>query len=214
MTKVSRLVTTRDIVKRFVPKYARGISLDIGAGTAKYRIIIEKYVESYLLCDIDPSNKSVHFVTDALKLAVRDRSINTILCFQLLEHVPDPNKLIVEIYRSLQSNGIVILTVPFLVPYHADPGDYHRFTTQGLKVLFEDNGFSVVKVDSYGGVLTVIAEMLKFTFINPYKKNHRAKWKIIIIQNLITLLYHLDSKYPGAIKRIYANSYIVARKVQ
>ncbi len=39
---MKKLIQTRDVVKQFVPIYAKGHSLDVGAGTAKYKEIIKK----------------------------------------------------------------------------------------------------------------------------------------------------------------------------
>jgi hypothetical protein len=42
------------------------------------------------------------------------------------------------------SKDIVILVVPFLQQYHAEYGDYWRFTPLAIKRMFEDNGFELV----------------------------------------------------------------------
>jgi SAM-dependent methyltransferase len=56
----------------------------------------------------------------------------------VLEHVPYPRKVVDEIYRVLKPGGYVYAEIPFLQAFHAGPGDYQRYTVNGIKVLFED----------------------------------------------------------------------------
>ena len=61
----------------------------------------------------------------------------TILCMSVLEHTPSPWRITRHLSRALKSDGLLVLSVPFLFPYH-DTIDYFRFTPDGLRSLFRD----------------------------------------------------------------------------
>ena len=50
---------------------------------------------------------------DITRLTFPDENFDTILCFDVLEHIPDYRKALAEFHRVLDRNGRLILTVPF-----------------------------------------------------------------------------------------------------
>jgi hypothetical protein len=48
---------------------------------------------------------------------------NALLCTNLLEHVPEPDRLARHCLDLLPQGGLVFVTVPFSYPYHRDPID-------------------------------------------------------------------------------------------
>lgn len=71
---------------------------------------------------------------DVQELDFQDDSFNAIVCWSVLEHVPDPARAIREMYRVLRPGGLIWVQLPFLFPYHADPHDYWRTTPGGLRI--------------------------------------------------------------------------------
>lgn len=208
---MDNLIQTRDVVNKFVPLYAKGESLDIGAGTAKYREIIEKEVTSYKTSDVK-EGPGVDYVEDAKNLSFKDESFDTVFCFQTLEHIDDPKRAVSEIYRVLKDSGVCIATAPFLVPVHGDPGDFGRFTVEGFRFLFGRENLKVLECGSYGGLFTIFGEFTKFLFLNPYKDKKYSRVRIAICGRIIRGLYFLDR--VGFMKNsdFYANVYIVVKK--
>lgn len=100
-------------------------------------------------------------VGDAHLLPIRDASIDTLVFTEVLEHVADPRRVVAELSRVLRPEGCLILSVPFLVPVHADPSDFWRFTEEGLRKLLVDSGFHLVKIQSMGLFFTVLADMVR-----------------------------------------------------
>lgn len=86
--------------------YAKGHSLDVGAGTAKYKDIIEKSVSSYKTNDVY-SGPGVDYVEDVKNLSFNGNSFDTVFCFQVLEHVDNAEKAVSEINRVLKTGGYV-----------------------------------------------------------------------------------------------------------
>lgn len=50
---------------------------------------------------------------DVTRLSLADASTDTVLCFDVLEHVPDYQAALQEFYRVLDKNGLLVLSVPF-----------------------------------------------------------------------------------------------------
>lgn len=62
-----------------------------------------------------------------------DASLDGVICAAVLEHVPDPHRILAEIRRVLRPGGVAYVEVPFLQPFHAAPDDYYRVTLEGLR---------------------------------------------------------------------------------
>jgi len=77
----------------------------------------------------------------------QDSSYDYVVLDNVLEHVKDPITAIKNIHQILRKDGWFILTLPFLMPIHAQP-DYRRWTKQGLKE--ELSVFSRVEIKSWG----------------------------------------------------------------
>lgn len=185
--------------------YAHGDMLDIGAGSGKYKKIFQDRVTSYKALETYAA-PHIDIVGNAEHVPCQDRSFDTILCCEVLEHVPHPWKVVSESYRLLRDGGVAIFTVPFLIPYHPDPGDYFRITDQGLTSLCEENGFVVRVCTGYGGIPTTLAEMLKMAWCSPYEKHTR--WKKAIFR----MVHRFLTSFKTTPRVIYANTMAIAQK--
>ncbi len=74
-----------------------------------------------------------------------DARFDTILCNAVLEHVEPVDAVMKELARVLKPGGHAVLAVPFLQPYHPCPGDYRRYTRDGLVALGASVGLEAVK---------------------------------------------------------------------
>ena len=117
------------------------IALNIGSGNS----FISKEVQNI---DIFPYD-NVDIVCDIEQLPFKDNSVDLILNIAVLEHVPNPDKVVKEIHRVLKKKGKVFSLFPFIQGFHASPHDYSRRTINGMKVLYDD--FNILSVKSSGG---------------------------------------------------------------
>lgn len=138
----------RRLVRLFGPVYGGGMKrslaefcrrlrpgmrvLNIGSGP----YVLKEWPEAVNLDYFAFSNVDV--VADALTLPFEDQSVDAVICTALLEHVAAPAAVVGEIQRVLKKGGEIICYCPFLVPYHAAPLDYHRWTAKGVEKLFKD----------------------------------------------------------------------------
>lgn len=81
---------------------------------------------------------NVDICADAHSLPFLDGTFDYCICAETLEHDKAPWLTAGEIWRVTKRGGLVIVTVPGIgFPRHDYPSDYWRFTTDGLRLLFE-----------------------------------------------------------------------------
>lgn len=91
----------------------------------------------YIGCDIR-QGLGVDRIEDAQALSFADKSVGTMLLFEILEHLPHPDRAIAEARRVLRDDGLLVLSVPFSYRLHGFPTDYWRFTSSGIYTLLSD----------------------------------------------------------------------------
>jgi|SRR3989344_2045256 len=102
----------------------------------------------------------------------KENYFDVIIATHVLEHLPDPQKTITEIYRILKKGGICIVSVPLIEHYHPNPKDYYRFTWDSLNYLFKE--FKKVEIYHHGNKIQSIWQILNIgviklmlNFFNP-----------------------------------------------
>jgi SAM-dependent methyltransferase len=78
---------------------------------------------------------------DGVKIDKPDRSVDAVLCTQVLEHAELHEELLGEIFRVLKPGGEFIVTVPFVYEEHEQPFDFRRWTSFGFAKELEEAGF-------------------------------------------------------------------------
>lgn len=199
---------TREVVIE-LSKHITGSTLDFGAGTAKYRSIIRPKTSSYTTFDMIPG-EHIDVVGDALNPPFPDHTFNTVLSTQTFEHLEQPWVVVDQIKRILKPGGVCIITAPFLVPYHADPYDFFRYTKEGLRSLFQNAGFEIVEYGTYGNTPIVLTEMFHFAHASHYKRT-RLRWlRNKLMRALKAIAMSVDRIFKN--DAVYANVFLIAKK--
>ena len=139
-------------------KYARGKLLDVGCGSKPYFNTFPS-VESYLGIDVK-SGSNADIIASGMSLPIRTASVDTVLSIQVMEHVPEPYRMITEMFRVLRHGGYLLLTVPQTGHLHGEPNDYYRYTKHGLQYLLEKSGFVTELIKARGGFWCTLGNML------------------------------------------------------
>jgi len=133
---------------------ASGGLLDIGAA--------DRWIEPHLPAGVDyvaldyPSTgrdlygAQPHVFADAARLPFPNRCFDSVICLEVLEHVPDPTTVMKEIERVLKPGGRAWISMPFLYPLHDAPFDFQRYTEYGLRRDVQRAGLEVVGLRKSG----------------------------------------------------------------
>ncbi len=155
-----------DAIASAVVRFVGGDCLDCGAGLSPYNDILESVAEKVTVVDIEDRSGSVDHIADIQHMPeIADRSFESVLCTQVLEHVPQPGRAMAELARALKPGGHLIVSVPHLSAIHEAPSDYYRYTEYGLRELAEASGLDVVEIQATGGLISFIAHGLSVAFM-------------------------------------------------
>lgn len=69
---------------------------------------------------------------------IPSESYPVILCTGLLEHIPDPQRLLAEFHRILKPGGRLIIGASAIFSFHEAPDNFFHFTPYGFRLLFKD----------------------------------------------------------------------------
>lgn len=150
----------RYLLKKKIHAYGHlitGRMLDIGAGEVDRYARFFKFTER-VTTDIHQGT-NVDVVASADKLPFEQASFDSVVCTQVLEHVPDPQIVVDEMYRVLKPGGAVLATIPQTTPLHEEPHDYYRYTRYGIQHLFERSGFTISHIEQEAGYYALIAQL-------------------------------------------------------
>jgi len=148
---------------------AHGVMLDVGCGIRPYESFFTPFVKRYLGLEYSPDSgyrgNLADLCGDAAALPLDTGSIDTILCTEVFEHLPDPEQAMNEFARVLRPGGVLITTAPFVFPIH-DHHDYFRYSPKGLAVMMTRHGLEVEKVQPLSGSGLTLGIMLNIYFLD------------------------------------------------
>jgi SAM-dependent methyltransferase len=79
-----------------------------------------------------------------------------VINIQVLEHTPQPRRLIAEMARVLKDDGLLILAAPFSFRLHEEPNDFFRYSPHGLRAMCEQSGLVVDHVEQVGSLWSLL----------------------------------------------------------
>lgn len=108
-----------------------------------------------------PARNPQGFVCNDLELPLADNRMTRIVAMEVLEHVPEPHKLMQELVRVGQPGALYLLTVPDPVAekiqqkfapayYFQAPNHIHIFEREGFAQLVQDAGLNIIHADRSG----------------------------------------------------------------
>ncbi len=205
--------------------YIKGSVLDIGCGSKPYKELFS--CNEYIGVDIENEGHShidedIEYYYDGKILPFENNSFDNAVCFEVLEHVFEPDLFLTEVSRVLKPGGHLLLTTPFIWNEHEVPSDYGRYSSYGLKYLMNKNGFEVVSLKKILNGPEFFIVLLQ-VYINDFRMLIAEKIKfipkirgillvlfspLIFVLNLIGLLLSLLIRD----NRFYFNNGIIVKK--
>ncbi len=140
----------RAYVQEAAGRYGRGRVLDAGCGRRPYA----EFYSDYTGLEFDRTRYAdapADVWGSGMELPFRDKAFATVFSSQVLEHVPEPWRMVAEMARVLEPGGHLILTAPHIWGLHEVPQDYFRFTCYGLEHLARRAGLQPIEVRPMAG---------------------------------------------------------------
>lgn len=152
------------------------IIFDVGVGGAPFREIFSRF-KKVIGIDFYPYRHAIIIADLTKPLPFKNACCDIIFMSNVLEHIPNPEKLLLECYRLLTKGGYIIATVPFLVSVHRPPYDFYRYTNFMLERLLRQTGFEEIEVKSLGSPFHVY-ETIQRQFFSILPKTFWTRlWK-------------------------------------
>jgi SAM-dependent methyltransferase len=164
--------------------FASGRLVDIGCGTKPYESIFSPYVDVYFGVDYPQTmgnnyglQTKADLYADCTNTGLRSCSFDTLLSTQVIEHIFDTKKFVLECNRILVPGGIGIFTIPFVWQCHAEPYDFYRFTRYSIEKLFIESGFEILKLENLEGAYATLIQARMVSLLS--RKHGNILLKII-----------------------------------
>jgi len=126
----------------------RGVRvLDAGAGECQYRDLFSdvRYVGVDLAVgEPEWDYRCLDAFSDVTALPFAAQTFDAVLCFQVLEHLPEPLQALCEFRRVMSPGGRLFLSTPQSWHQHQKPHDYFRYTSFGLRYLMQKAGLALM----------------------------------------------------------------------
>ncbi|MBI4931502.1 MAG: class I SAM-dependent methyltransferase [Bacteroidetes bacterium] len=205
-------------IKKF-SGFVSGKTLDVGCGSKPYVHLFSK-VTSYTGMDIEQSghthqNEHIEVFYDGEHFPFEENSFDSLVFFEVLEHVFNPDKFFMQIKKVVKPGGHCLITIPFIWGEHEQPYDFARYSSFGLKHLFDAHGFEIVRHKKYLTDFRLIFLLINsylYTTIKKYIPGLTAWIFIIPFSILNNLLGLLSYFFPRNIDLYFGNIYVLKNK--
>lgn len=183
--------------------------LDAGAGQCPYRHLFghcqyktqdfTQYrgtkrgtqVEKWKYGDID-------YVCDIVDIPINDNTYDVVICTEVLEHVPFPDKTIESLARILKKDGKLLITAPLASGLHQEPFHYYGgFTPHFYRKMFSLYGLKLDEIKSEGGLFAHTAQEMHRSAFELAKREKWSLCKRYLFEKILPKYYYsMDIKYP------------------
>ncbi len=162
-----------------LPKEAQ--ILDVGAGrgdfaalTGRFQTIaldIYPYPEIDIVCDLTICNP------------FHPASFDAVVLMNVLEHVYDTHALLARLAELLKPNGILIVSIPFLVKLHQTPVDFVRYTHYALERFASEHDLTCEIIEGYYDPLFLLSEgtgNIKHAYLPALPRTRRMGARLLL----------------------------------
>lgn len=154
--------------------------LDVGAGSCPYRHL-------FAHCDYRTQDVAllrgeqlrhggygqIDYVGDATAIPAPDAEFDALLCTEMLEHHPEPIRVVHEFGRILKPGGVLLLTAPLGSGIHQEPYHFYGgYTPYWYERFLNEAGFIDIRVEPNEGFFRLFGqESLRYVQMS-------APWRI------------------------------------
>ncbi|MHA2062053.1 MAG: methyltransferase domain-containing protein [Candidatus Sifarchaeia archaeon] len=181
-----------------VANMIKGIVLDVGCGEQPFKKEIERSSDTYFGVDwpltFHRKNEIDVYANISEGFPFKSESVDTIVAFQVMEHLAEPENFLWESFRVLRKRGKIILTTPFMWGIHEAPHDYYRYTAYGLRYLLTKTGYKNVHIVPNTGYLIMAGLRLNYHLNRHNKGLTRFLYPLVFlfVQEIALILDRLN----------------------
>jgi len=203
----------------------QGKVIDIGCGEKPFRpffihteqyegIDLKNYSENKDLCNGAPDYYFNEKYFNSWRLPFKDECYDTAVSFQVLEHHPNPQKMIEEMIRITKKGGYIMLSFPLIAGLHEKPNDFFRLTEYGLKEFLKKQKAEICEIRRQGSLFSTIAHLLCEYANNLAGRSRRAYWLVTLFYWPVLLFEYLALLLDKIVvsEDIFLNYLILAKK--
>lgn len=199
------------------PRIAGDI-LDFGCGSKPYESLFRN-ASSYTGVDIEVSGHShkdskVDLYYDGKTLPFPDEHFDAIVSFEVFEHVFNIDEAMSELRRVLKPGGQILITIPFAWDEHEKPYDYARYTSFGIRHIFERHKLEVLELRKTTTYFLAVCQMFIAYFaqyVLPKKKFPARMAQLFLVFPMNVVSLSLNFVLPRRYE-YFCNSVILGRK--
>lgn len=205
-------------IKSFAPSI-QGDILDFGCGSKPYQLLFQN-AKSYIGVDIEVSGhdhkeSKVDYFYDGKKLGFADGSFDTVVCFEVFEHVFNIDEVLAEIYRVLRPNGKIFISIPFAWDEHEIPYDFARYTSYGITHILNKNRYKIIELKKTTTYILAIFQMLiayLYQHVLPKGRLLGRLSQLVIIFPLNVVALLLNALLPKRYE-YFCNTVVLAERI-
>lgn len=133
--------------------------LDVGAGSCPYRHLFDHCdyrTQDVALLQGDQLRQGAYgridYVGDAASIPAPDGEFDAVLCTEMLEHHPEPIRVVEELARILKPGAILLLTAPLGSGIHQEPYHFYGgYTPYWYEKFLGEAGFKELSIQPNEG---------------------------------------------------------------
>lgn len=184
--------------------------LDAGAGSAPYRHLFAhcRYETQDFAQLKDEQLRhgaygKIDHVCDLMAIPVADGTFGAVLCTEVLEHHPEPIRVVAELARVLAPGGVLLLTAPLGSGIHQEPYHYYGgYTPYWYERFLPAAGFAEIAIEANAGTLAHFGqESIRFVRMTaPFRQGLGLVGEIVWLPCWLLLAPVLGLAVPIAAK--------------
>ena len=161
--------------------------LDFGCGDSPYYEYLKSINYTGVDLKLNHQKKNLIKIEINKPLPFKDSKFDSIISTQVIYQVRELDKLIIDFHRVLKTNGVILVTVPFMwFEIYENSQINRRFSKNELEEVFKKGGFKLVNFKP----LNVGLEGLCILFLKNLEKKLNAI-KIRVLRVPLRMLFNL-----------------------
>lgn len=158
--KVQTFDVSPFLIRKSISDYLEGLTnkviVDVGCGLGVIGNSLDSECNLVCGCDISKrtlekakhfSKNKVEFISASIyEMPFKDETVDIVICLDVLEHLFDENRALLEVQRILKAGGVLFVRVPrrlYTEAYREAYGHLRHYSKEKLTALLDKNGFKV-----------------------------------------------------------------------